>query len=82
MSKPEPRSFSTVREIEFQLKPFMQTEAVEILARVMARIIAHDPRQFTQLTELFKHAFSQEHEYLNSRQKAGGPDPYHRSGVS
>ncbi len=66
MTKPDPRSFSTLREIEFLLKPFMKTEAVEILARIMARIIAHNPRQYTQLTDQFKHAFGQEHEYLNN----------------
>jgi hypothetical protein len=64
MSKPEPRSYSTLREIEFHLRPFIQSEAVEILARAMARTIARDARQFGPLTDLFKSAFAQEHEYL------------------
>jgi hypothetical protein len=67
MSKPHPRSFTAVREIEFQLKPFMATEAAEILARVFSRLIANNPRQFTQLTDQFKHTFGQEHDYLTSR---------------
>jgi hypothetical protein len=67
MSKPEPRSYSTLREIEFQLRPYMQSEAVEILARAMARTVARDPRLFQQLTDLFKSAFAQEHEYLQQQ---------------
>jgi hypothetical protein len=79
MSKPEPRSATTIREIELQLRPFMNTEAVEILARVMARIIARDLRQFTKLTDLFKHAFGQEHEYLNHHRQTSGDN---RTGVT
>ena len=76
ISKPEPRSYSTLREIEFQLRPFMQSEAVEILARAMARTIARDPRQPHQLTELFKAAFIQEQEYLVQQRTR------HREGIS
>jgi hypothetical protein len=76
ISKPEPRSYSTLREIEFQLRPFMQSEAVEILARAMARTIARDPRQSHQLTELFKAAFIQEQEYLVQQRTR------HREGIS
>jgi hypothetical protein len=77
MSKPEPRSYSALREIEFHLRPFMQSEAVEILARAMARTMARDLRQSHQLTELFKTAFIQEQEYLvqlrtRERAKSGG----------
>jgi hypothetical protein len=79
MSKPEPRTAATLREIEYQLRPFLSSEAVEIIARCMARIVAHNPQQFIELTELFKHAFSQEHGYLSSRQTSTGPDAYHRS---
>jgi hypothetical protein len=71
MSKPEPRIFSTLREVEFQLKPLLSLEAVEVLARAMARTVAHDPRLFTQLTDQFKHTFSREYEYLTSRQHEG-----------
>jgi hypothetical protein len=84
MSKPEPRCATNLREIEYQLRPFLASEAVEIIARCMARIVAREPRQFIELTELFKHAFAQEHGYLSSRQTSTGPDAYHRtrSGVS
>jgi hypothetical protein len=85
MSKPEPRSATTLREIEYQLRPFLASEAVEIIARVMARTVARDPRQFIELTELFKHAFAAEHGYLSSRQTPTGPDAYNRrtrSGVA
>jgi hypothetical protein len=75
------RSYSTVQSIDYQLKPYLQEEAVEILARVMARVIARDPSHFTRLTDLFKHAFSQEHGY-HLRQQSGGPDAYKRTGVS
>ena len=39
----------------------MSSEAVEVLARVMADLIARDTRQFTALTDLFKDAFSKEY---------------------
>jgi hypothetical protein len=81
MSKPEPRSSATIREIEYQLRLFLQTESVEILARVLARIIARDPSQFTQLTDQFKHAFGREHEYLNSRH-GSSHERSHEGGVS
>jgi hypothetical protein len=83
MSKPEPRSATTLREIEYQLRPFLASEAVEIIARCMARIVAREPRQFIELTELFKHSFAQEHDFhLHSRQTSTAPDAYNRSGVS
>jgi hypothetical protein len=79
MPKLEPRKQTIQSEIEYQLRPLMSSEAVEVQARVMAHIIARDPRQFTQLTDLFKHAFASEHGYLSSRQTSTGPDSYHRS---
>jgi hypothetical protein len=84
MTALHPRKQTIQSDIEYQLRPLMSSEAVEILARVMANIIARDPRQFTQLTDLFKHSFAAEHGYLSSRHTPGEPDTYHRtrSGVA
>jgi hypothetical protein len=64
MSKPEPRSAATMREMEDLLRPYMNTEAVEILARVMAHIVSRDNLRFPQLTNSFQEAFTAEHNYL------------------
>jgi hypothetical protein len=58
------RKLAVQLEIERQLRPLMGTEAVEVLARIMAHIINRDPQFFPQLTEQFRTAFAAEHEYL------------------
>jgi hypothetical protein len=82
MTPHQPRQQTIQSSIEFQLRPLMSAEAVEILARTMAHIVRRDPRQFPQLTDLFREAFSAEHKYLCTRPRAGGPDVYHRTGVT
>ena len=52
------------REIERQLLNFMSPEAIEILARVTAHVMARDPRQFPHLANLFKHVLDREYTYL------------------
>jgi len=47
----------------------MSSEAVEVLARVMADLIARDTRQFTALTDLFKDAFSKEYDYIQQQRR-------------
>jgi hypothetical protein len=82
MTPLHPRHETIQSDIEYQLRPLMASEAVEILARIMANLIARNPAQFTTLTDLFKHAFAAEHGYLSSRHAPGEPDDYHRSGAS
>jgi hypothetical protein len=49
----------------------MLTEAAQVLASAMAHLIARDPRQFTAITDQFKHSFAAEHGYLTrSRDEA------------
>jgi hypothetical protein len=66
-----PRTQTIQSSIEYQLRPLLLSEATEVLARVMAHVVARDPRQFPQLTNLFKEAFAAEHNYLNSRRTRG-----------
>jgi hypothetical protein len=82
MAPLHPRQQTIQSSIEFQLRPLISAEAVEILARTMAHIIHRDPRQFPQLTDLFREAFSIEHKYLCSRPAPGGPDGFRRSSTS
>jgi hypothetical protein len=79
MSPLLPRNQTIQSSIEFQLRPLLSAEAVEILARTMAHIIHRAPRQFPQLTDLFREAFAAEHKYLCTRPTSGGPDGFHRS---
>jgi hypothetical protein len=51
-------------DIERQLRSLMASEAVEVLARIMAHIVNRDTRQLPALTEQFKAAFTAEHSYL------------------
>jgi len=67
MSRLAPRSQTIQSDIEFQLRGVMNTEAVEILARVMAGVVSRDIRQFPQLTSAFREAFSREHAFLLQR---------------
>jgi hypothetical protein len=46
MSKPDPRHYAQQRDFERQLLNFVSPEAIEILARVTATIMARDPSQF------------------------------------
>jgi hypothetical protein len=55
------------RDFERQLRTFMDTEAIEILARVTAHIMARDPSQFSNLAHLFKHALDREYTFLTTR---------------
>jgi hypothetical protein len=79
MSPLHPRQQTIQSSIEFQLRPLLAQEAVEVLARAMAHVVHRDPRQFPQLTDLFREAFSAEHKYLCTRPAPGGPDGFHRS---
>ena len=71
MSKPAPRHYALKRDIERQLANFMDSEAIEILARVTATTMAKDPRQFPHHANLFKHALDREYTYLNTRHREG-----------
>ena len=71
MSKPDPRHYTQQREIERQLANFLDSEAIEILARVTAHVMARDPRQFPHLANLFKHALDREYTYLTTRHREG-----------
>jgi hypothetical protein len=63
----EPRSYTTQRDFERGLSPFLQTEAAAILARVMASVVARDPKQFGEITSVFKLTFNQELDYHTRR---------------
>jgi hypothetical protein len=71
MSKPAPRHYTQQRETERQLTNFLDSEAIEILARVTATMMAKDPTQFRRLANLFKHALDREYTYLTSRHREG-----------
>jgi hypothetical protein len=49
----------------------MASEAIEILARVTATVMARDPSQFSHHANLFKHALDREYTYLTSRHREG-----------
>jgi hypothetical protein len=67
MSKPDPRHYAQQRDFARQLFNFMSPEAIEILARVTAHVMARDPR----LANLFKHALDREYTYLTTRHREG-----------
>jgi hypothetical protein len=71
MSKPDPRHYTQQREIERQLAHFMDSEAIEIPARVTATLMARDPSQFVRHANLFKHALDREYTYLTTRHREG-----------
>jgi hypothetical protein len=71
MSKPIPRHYALQRDIERQLNNFMDSEAIEILARATATIMGRDPTQFPHLANLFKHALDREYTYLTTRHREG-----------
>jgi hypothetical protein len=59
----EPRKYSVQREFERSLSLFSSNEAIEILARATASIMARDPSRFTKLAELFKQSLNVEYDY-------------------
>ena len=67
MPATEPRSHAIQRDFERGLSPFLQTEAASILARVMASVVARDPKQFSEVTSVFKLSFNQELDYQTRR---------------
>ena len=71
MSKPDPRHYAQQRDFARQLFNFMSPEAIEILARVTANVMARDPSQFSHLANLFKHALNREYTYLTTRHREG-----------
>jgi hypothetical protein len=64
-----PRQFSIQNDITAKLRQFMSPEAIEILARATAHIMARDPSQFANLAHLFKHALDREYTYITSRHR-------------
>ena len=71
MSKPDPRHYAQQRDFARQLFNFMSPEAIEILARVTAHVMARDPSQFARHANLFKHALDREYTYLTTRHREG-----------
>ena len=71
MSKPDPRHYTLRRDFERQLTNFMGSEAIEILARITATIMARDTTQFPHLANLFKCALDREYTYLTTRHREG-----------
>jgi hypothetical protein len=67
MPATEPRSHAIQRDFERGLSPFLQTEAASILARVMASVVARDPKQFSEVTGVFRDSFSSEYDYQTRR---------------
>jgi hypothetical protein len=68
-----PRTETLQYDIDAQLRPVSQDEAVIVLARVMARVCHRDIKQFPHLTAVFRQTFSAEHNYLCERHRSGGP---------
>jgi hypothetical protein len=64
MPRLDDRKLTIQLNVERQLRPLMSSEAVEILARIMAHIVNRDTRQLTALTGQFREAFTAEHTYL------------------
>jgi hypothetical protein len=71
MSKRDSRHYTLQRDFERQLANFMSSEAIEILARATATIMARDPSQFRRRANLFKHALDREYTYLTTRHREG-----------
>jgi hypothetical protein len=66
-----PRSFSIQNDITAKLRPLMNAEKIEILARVTAEVIASDPRQIQYVANVFGHALDRELTYHSSRHSTG-----------
>jgi hypothetical protein len=68
-----PRKFSIQNDITAKLRPLMNAEKIEILARVTADVMASDPRQARYFLNLFGSALDREFEYIISRHREGVP---------
>ena len=66
-----PRQFSIQNDITTKLRPLMAAEAIEILARATANIMARDASQCSYLLNRFRHALENEYEYLSTRHSTG-----------
>jgi hypothetical protein len=74
----QPRTDTIDHDIDCQLRPISQDEAVIILARNIARIFNRAPGQVPHLKEVFCKAFNDESNYLRTQHSSGGPDDYRR----
>jgi hypothetical protein len=63
------RKYTQQRDMERQLASFMSAEAIEILGRVTANVMARDPSQFLHHANLFKSALDREFTYLTTRHR-------------
>jgi hypothetical protein len=59
----EPRKYTVQREFERSLSLFSSKEAIEILARATATVMARDPSRFVRLAGLFKQSLNAEYDY-------------------
>jgi hypothetical protein len=66
-----PRQFSIQNDITAKLRPLMAAEAIEILARATANVMARDASQSSHLINRFKHALDSEFAYLATRHSTG-----------
>jgi hypothetical protein len=64
-------------DIDAQLRPVSQDEAVIVLARTMAHVCHRDIQQLRHLTDVFRTTFAAEHNYLCERRVSGGPSGFH-----
>jgi hypothetical protein len=65
------RKYALQRDFTRQMQSFLASEAIEILARATADVMARDPSQFSHLANLFKHALDREYTYLTTRHRQG-----------
>jgi hypothetical protein len=66
-----PRSFSIQNDITAKLRPMMNAEAIEILARCTATVMARDPSQSKHFINVFGSALDREYTYLTTRHREG-----------
>jgi len=69
MSKPAPRHYTLQRDFERQLANCATAEAIEILARTTARILAREPSQFAHYARVFKVESDREYAYLTAKHR-------------
>jgi hypothetical protein len=67
---PQPRIQTIQYDIERELRKLLPSEAIEILARVMARLVNRDTRQFLALTQQFKTTFAHENDHIRQQRNA------------
>jgi hypothetical protein len=82
MSLKEARQHTVQRDIQHQLRLFMAPEAIEILARATASIMARDPSQSRHFAQLFGSALDREFAFLTSRHSAQSAHGEERRGAS